>query len=59
MQQQTLQIDWKYAVLVVSAVVVLAILSGGYGYFFGRYEQIAINKSVLKAIPEVNCETHN
>jgi hypothetical protein len=30
-------------------------LSFGYGYFFGRYEQIQINRSLLQPIPDVNC----
>ena len=41
--------------LLVCVTVVLSALCGGYGYFFGRYEQIQLNKSVLKAIPDVNC----
>ena len=56
MQQQTLQIGKKQVILLlVCAAVVLCALCGGYGYFFGRYEQVLLNKSVLKAIPEVNC----
>jgi len=27
----------------------------GFGYFFGRYEQILLNKSTLEIIPDVNC----
>lgn len=33
------------------------ILAFGFGYFFGRYEQIQINKSLLKIIPDINCGT--
>lgn len=35
------------------------LLSFGFGYFFGRYEQIQINKSLLKPIPDVNCGAVN
>jgi len=34
---------------------VLLVLSFGFGYFFGRLEQIGINKSLLQEIPDVNC----
>jgi len=37
---------------VVLAVIILAF---GFGYFFGRYEQIVINKSLLQEVPDVNC----
>lgn len=38
-----------------SAVLILLLLSFGFGYFFGRYEQILLNKSLLQPIPDVNC----
>lgn len=34
---------------------VLLFLSFGFGYFFGRYEQIERNKSGLQVVPDVNC----
>lgn len=30
------------------------LLSFGFGYFIGRYEQIQINRSSLQTIPDVN-----
>lgn len=54
-QQQTLLLskrDFLFWSFGVAAVVAMAF---GYGYFFGRYEQIQLNRSVLKPIPEVNC----
>jgi len=39
----------------VVAMVVTIGLAFGFGYFWGRYEQIQINKSLLKPIPDVNC----
>lgn len=27
----------------------------GFGYFFGRYEQIVLNRSLLQEMPDVNC----
>jgi len=35
--------------------LVFCFLAFGYGYFFGRYEQIQINRSLLQPIPDVNC----
>lgn len=37
------------------AFFVLLVLSFGFGYFFGRFEQINLNKSLLQEIPDVNC----
>ena len=45
----------KDIMLIFWAVVFLLILGLGFGYFFGRYEQIVINKSLLQEIPDVNC----
>lgn len=38
----------------MSAALVL-IITFGFGYFFGRYEQAQINKSLLQIVPDVNC----
>lgn len=38
----------------VTAVLVFMMLVFGFGFFFGRYEQIEINKSLLLKIPDVN-----
>ncbi len=35
--------------------LLLLLLSFGFGYFFGRLEQITINKSLLQVVPDVNC----
>jgi len=45
----------RNAMLWVLAGTVCIGLSLGYGYFLGRYEQIQMNRSVLKPIPDVNC----
>ncbi|HLG25616.1 MAG TPA: hypothetical protein VI588_02370 [Candidatus Gracilibacteria bacterium] len=37
------------------AVFLLLILVFTFGYFFGRYEQIQLNRSMLELIPDVNC----
>lgn len=34
---------------------VLVGLAFGFGYFFGRYEQIELNKFGLQTVPDVNC----
>lgn len=34
---------------------VFLVLSFGFGFFFGRYEQIELNKSGLQVVPDVNC----
>lgn len=39
----------------VGMAIIFCAITFGFGYFFGRYEQIQINKSLLKIIPEVNC----
>ncbi len=44
--------DFKLAFFVF---LLLLLLSFGFGYFFGRLEQITINKSLLQEIPDVNC----
>jgi len=54
-QHQTVQWSRRNLVLWAAAVFVMVVLGFGYGYFFGRYEQIELNKSVLKPIPDVNC----
>ena len=45
----------KQIVLAVVAGLLLLILCFGFGYFFGRYEQIQKNRALLKVVPEVNC----
>lgn len=40
----------------VAIFFVLILLGFGFGYFFGRYEQIALNRSGLVTIPDVNQE---
>lgn len=42
---------WLWLLMVVISVMI----AFGFGYFFGRYEQIQINKSLLKIIPDINC----
>ncbi|GEM_PF-4452078 len=37
------------------ALLLAITLSFGFGYFFGRLEQIQISKSILKVIPDINC----
>lgn len=39
----------------LGVVLVLVCLGFGFGYFFGRYEQIQLNRSVLQVVPDVNC----
>lgn len=46
------QKDFK---LLFAVIILLFLLSFGFGYFFGRLEQITINKSLLQEIPDVNC----
>lgn len=41
--------------IVCGIFLMFCFLSFGYGYFFGRYEQIQINRSLLQPIPDVNC----
>ncbi len=45
---------WKILFL-TSEIVFFLIIIFGFGYFFGRLEQIELNKSLLKVIPDVNC----
>ncbi len=45
----------KQIILAVVAGLLILIICFGFGYFFGRYEQIQRNKSLLEVIPEVNC----
>lgn len=47
------------AVMMFFALLMLIALAAGFGYFFGRYEQIIINKSLLQEIPDVNCGSEN
>ena len=39
----------------VAGIFVFLGLSFGFGYFFGQYEQIELNKSGLQVMPDVNC----
>jgi uncharacterized membrane protein AbrB (regulator of aidB expression) len=55
MQHKTVSLANRGVVLGILAGVILVVLCFGYGYFFGRYEQIQVNKSILKPIPDVNC----
>ncbi len=41
--------------MLFAAVLAVIVLVFGFGYFFGRYEQIVINKSLLQEVPDVNC----
>ena len=41
--------------LLTAGCVFFCIIMFGFGYFFGRLEQIEFNKSLLKVIPDVNC----
>ncbi|MBU0667948.1 hypothetical protein KJ951_01685 [Patescibacteria group bacterium] len=36
-------------------IFLLLCLLFGFGYFFGRHEQIQINRSLLQEISDVNC----
>ena len=36
----------------------LSVVIFGFGYFFGKYEQVQADKSLLKIIPDVNCGTN-
>ncbi len=31
------------------------LLTLGFGYFWGRYDQIQLGKSVVETVPDVNC----
>ena len=48
--------DLIHVFLIAFMLIILGVLSG---YFFGRYEQIIINKSLLQEIPDVNCGSKN
>ena len=50
-----LTLSRKDLVLAITTLLILLSLIFGFGYFFGRYQQIQINKSLLKVIPDVNC----
>lgn len=39
----------------LAGIFVFIGLSFGFGYFFGRYEQIELSKSGLQVVPDVNC----
>jgi len=39
--------------IIIGAIVAL-LLAFGFGYFFGRYEQIQLYKTLLKPISDVN-----
>jgi hypothetical protein len=54
-QQQTLRVNRRNVLVVGFGIAVVVAMAFGYGYFFGRYEQIQLNRSVLKPIPDVNC----
>jgi len=43
--------------IIMAAVVgfLLLLICFGFGYFFGRYEQIERNRQLLEVVPEVNC----
>lgn len=41
--------------MLFAVVLAVIFLACGFGYFFGRYEQIVINKSLLQEVPDVNC----
>lgn len=58
-QQQTFNLTIQQKFFASIVVVIFTALGVGYGYFWGRYEQIQMNKSVLKPIPEVNCKSQN
>ncbi len=45
----------KQVWMACAVFLVFSLLAFGYGYFFGRYEQIQINRSLLQPIPDVNC----
>ena len=45
----------KQIILAGVAVFVLLILCFGFGYFFGRYEQVERNRALPEVVPEVNC----
>ena len=39
----------------LAILILVLMITFGFGYFFGRDEQIQINKPLLQAIPDVNC----
>lgn len=45
----------KNMALFVFIIISFLVLSFGFGYFFGRHEQIEKNRTMLKNIPDVNC----
>lgn len=45
----------KSILLSLMSVALVLIITFGFGYFFGRYEQMQINKSLLQIVPDVNC----
>ena len=49
----------KDLVAAVSVFLLIAILSFGFGYFFGAYDQIEKSKARLEVIPDVNCGSVN
>jgi uncharacterized protein YneF (UPF0154 family) len=53
---ELMQRDFLFALAVV---MLLIVLSFGFGYFIGRYEQAQTNKSLLRKIPDVNCGTYH
>ena len=53
-QQKLVQNNLKIRFAAVAALI-LSGLVFGFGYFWGRYDQIQINKSIMETIPDVNC----
>lgn len=45
--------------ILLTIFFVLVGLAFGFGYFFGRYEQIELNKSGLQTISDVNGSSDN
>jgi hypothetical protein len=54
-----LKIERKQVMLVITAVLLMVSLCLGFGYFFGRYHQVLLNKARLDVIPDVNCGKSN
>lgn len=43
--------------LLLLELIIVVLLSLGFGYFFGRYDQIQRGRAVLETIPDVHCQS--
>ena len=50
---QGIVVKKRDAQILFGLMILTLIIVFGFGYFFGRYEQIVINKSLLQVIPDV------